>query len=86
MSGLPGTAGFPAASGSPPAPRLLGERYRLTVVAPENAQVWRVGVSMPGEPGPVRDYGEELYEDVLAQLEFEAPEQLEPVEEDEAGM
>ncbi len=33
-------------------------------------QIWQVQVNMPGERGPARDYGEQLYDDVIENLEI----------------
>ncbi|MEO3755099.1 serine/threonine-protein kinase [Streptomyces sp. B6B3] len=38
-------------------------------------QVWRIQVNMPGERGPARDYGEQLYADIVANLEIRDTEQ-----------
>lgn len=55
----------------------------LFVVAPRNEQIWHIQVRMPGEDGPAKEHGEELYEQLLAETVLTAQKQQDPPSEDE---
>lgn len=53
----------------------LSRRLALFYATEDGSEMWQVRVSMPGERGPARDYGEELYATVLEHLELREPQE-----------